>query len=434
MSIIKNLEWRKIFKDFTSEESISLLLELNKKEVVRFYVGIDPTAPNMHIGHLLPIMASKLIYDEFGFKPIFVIGGFTATIGDPSGKNIERPLIDQELVKQNVEGIKKTIEDIVDKLEIPKSDYLIVNNKDHFASMSIIDYFRLYGKNFNLNKLLSKEQVQKRIDTGISFTEFSYQTFQAIDFLKLNEEHNCFIQIGGSDQWGNIVTGIDLIRKMSNNPKQELANGITTNLLLDRNGDKIGKSQGNPMWINEDLVSGYQFHQYFLNLDDQTASMLLRNITLITKESYEHTLLMHEKEPWKKHIQNTLSEKFISKMYSKDSYEKAIMITDHLFQRNYDNLTQDDIKSLYQTITSFEYQDNVEIIPFLIENKIIASKREANEFIATGAIKLNNVSIKDINEIFQTKHQYTILDIGKKKKFILKKVNKESFEHFQPLT
>ena len=333
MNQIKKFSWRGIFKDITSEEVLSEIVAREDVTKVSFYVGIDPTGPELHLGHLLSFISAKLIQEEFNFKPIFILGGFTGSIGDPSGKTNERVLLRDETIAKNIESIKGRIKYFCEKLQI--TDYLIINNKEFYEEMSIIDFYRDFGKHFNVNRMLAKDMVKKRLETtGISYTEFSYQLFQAIDFFQLNKKHNCKLQIGGSDQWGNILTGVELIGKTNSMNNNVL--GITTNLLVDEAGKKIGKSEGKPLWVNEELVSSYQFFQYFFNLSDELAGSLLSKLTLITEKEYLDVKSRHDQEPFKRLLQNELAKRFLGTFYQEDSYQNALNISQWLFKREYD--------------------------------------------------------------------------------------------------
>ncbi len=426
---MKKFNWRGIFKDITSEEVLKGIIAREDSKKVSFYVGIDPTGPELHLGHLLPFISVKLIQEEFNFKPIFIIGGFTGSIGDPSGKTSERVLLRENIIEENVINIEKRINYLCDKLNI--KDYLIINNKTFYEGISIIDFYRDFGKHFNVNRMLAKDMVKKRLETtGISYTEFSYQLFQAIDFFFLNKKHNCKLQIGGSDQWGNILSGIELIGKT--NSINNNVFGITTNLLVDESGKKIGKSEGQPLWVNEDLVPSYRFYQYFFNLSDVLAEDLLKKLTLIKEEEYLKIKILHQEAPHQRFFQKELAKRFLDTFYNVNSYQNAVDISQWLFKREYEKLSLDDYKMLETQLPFFTIalDDEETIVEKLISLKIISSKREASEFINQKAMKINNEVIEEINfskqnlkKLINNESSYFIVDYGKKKKYLFKLEN-----------
>lgn len=426
---MKKFNWRGIFKDITSEEVLKGIIAREDSKKVSFYVGIDPTGPELHLGHLLPFISVKLIQEEFNFKPIFIIGGFTGSIGDPSGKTRERVLLRENIIEENVINIEKRINYLCDKLNI--KDYLIINNKTFYEGISIIDFYRDFGKHFNVNRMLAKDMVKKRLETtGISYTEFSYQLFQAIDFFFLNKKYNCKLQIGGSDQWGNILSGIELIGKT--NSINNNVFGITTNLLVDESGKKIGKSEGQPLWVNEDLVPSYRFYQYFFNLSDVLAEDLLKKLTLIKEEEYLKIKILHQETPHQRFFQKELAKRFLDTFYNVNSYQNAVDISRWLFKREYEKLSLDDYKMLETQLPFFTItlDDKETIVEKLISLKIISSKREASEFINQKAMKINNEVIEEINfskqnlkKLINNESSYFIVDYGKKKKYLFKLEN-----------
>ncbi len=409
-----NLKWRKIINNITDEEVFD---EIIKDKNNGFYLGIDPTASSLHLGHYISIIFSKMIYDEYGIKPHYVIGGLTGQIGDPSGKNVERELISFEKVRENSESIKSQITKYVSKLGI--KDFVIFDNYEIYKDMSIVKLFQDYGKNFNVNTMLSRESVKKRIDTGISFTEFSYQMFQAIDFYHLYKNNNVKLQIGGSDQWGNIVSGIELIRKKTT--KNDSV-GLTVNLLTDENGNKIGKTQGKPIWLDEDLTSSYEKHQYFINLSDEMAEKLLSQLTLITEKDFIKTKKDHYENPKNKILQNKLSKLVLTSLQDDDSYDQVLKISEKLFKNKYDEIDEDLFIKITSEMTKFDFVEGESIVDYLISNKILSSKREVNEFFDNNAIKVNGETIKanyilNIDDLLHSK--YLVLNIGKKKRVLL---------------
>lgn len=407
----KDLEWRGLLKDIANEESLTKIVE----ESGKFYIGVDPTADSIHVGHFLSLSLSKIL-NIHGLKPVLVLGGFTGMIGDPSGRNSEREVIDRELVKENVNKISIQFEDLASKLGLV--DYEIFDNTKVYEEMSIIDLYQKYGKLFNLNNMLNKESVQNRIENGISYTEFSYQLFQAIDFNYLYENKGVKVQIGGSDQWGNIVAGIDLIRKIHGADKD--AAGITINLLTDENGNKVGKTQGVPMWLDKNKTSPYSLFQYFINQSDVTADKLLKQATQIVKEEYDQVVSKHEADASAKHIQNELAKRFISTIHSVEDYELAVDLSKLLFEERYNDLKEGQVDNL-NALPSAANKD-MSLMDILIEAGFTSSRREFRDFLNSGAVKVNGTVIDE--EEFKLKNEFILdkvafVNLGKKNKFVI---------------
>ncbi len=409
---LKNdLLWRGLLKDVTNEDSFAKIVESEGK----FYVGIDPTADSLHIGHYLSLSLTKILF-EHGLKPVIVLGGFTGMIGDPSGRNSEREVVNREVIKENVIKISAQVTDLLNKLGIENVE--IVDNTIFYDEMSIIDIYQNYGKLFNINTMLSKESVKNRIDNGISYTEFSYQMFQAIDFLKLYEKHGVTLQLGGSDQWGNIVAGTELIRKI-HGAEVEVA-GATINLLTDENGNKIGKTQGVPMWVDKNKTTPYTLFQYLINLTDETAKKLLSQATNITEAEYSDVLKQQEEAPQSKAIQNELAKRLITAIHSSEDFEQSKELSKLLFEERYQDINLEQIDSL-KNIPSLNNEDEL-LMDLLIKNEKINSRREYRELLANGAVKINGTSIDDeniklTNEFLQDK--VVFINLGKKNKYII---------------
>ncbi len=408
----KDLEWRGLLKDIANEDSLVNIVEQSGK----FYIGIDPTADSIHVGHFLSLSLARIL-NEHGLQPIIVLGGFTGMIGDPSGRNSEREVIDREEVAKNVLKIKNLIDGLAKKMGI--KDYEIFNNNDIYENMSIIDLYQNYGKLFNINNMLNKESVQNRIENGISYTEFSYQVFQAIDFKYLFENKGVRLQLGGSDQWGNIVAGIDLIRKTMGS--EEDVAGITINLLTDENGNKVGKTQGVPMWLDQNKTSSYELYQFFINQTDITADKLLRQGTNIAEEEYIKVKEEHERDPKSKAIHNKLAELFISTVHSVEDYSSAKELSKLLFEERYNDIKENDIINL-KSIPSINNKVGETLMDLLIEGGLTPSRREFRDLLKSGAVKVNGESIEDEN--FKLTDQFIIdkvafINLGKKNKYII---------------
>ncbi len=407
----KDLEWRGLLKDIANEEYLEDILS----EEGKFYIGIDPTADSIHVGHFLSLSLSKIL-NSHGLKPILVIGGFTGMIGDPSGRNSEREIISKTQIMSNVESIKKQLIELSKKMNIKNIE--VFDNSDIYSSMSIIDLYQNFGKLFNINTMLAKESVKNRIENGISYTEFSYQMFQAIDFFTLNKEKGVTLQIGGSDQWGNITAGIELIRKVSGIDKK--ISGITINLLTDENGNKIGKSQGKPMWLDKNKTSPYTLFQYFINLNDDIAKKLLAQATNISEEEFNECVEISIQEPRKKAIQNELAKRFISVVHSEKDFDNSFKLSKLLFEEKYYEINNEQIE-LLNNIPSINYEDEI-LMDLLVDNKFISSRREYRELLSNNAIKINGTPISSQN--FKITNEFILdkvvfLNIGKKNKYII---------------
>lgn len=410
MKFLNELKWRDLIKEIANEQ----YLEAMAKDGAAFYIGVDPTADSMHIGHYMSIVASKHLA-ESGFKPVFVIGGLTASIGDPSGKNEERPVVQKEVISANAKRLEKVIAEVAKKTGI--DNFEIINNMKFYEDMSIINLLQDYGKLFNINQMLSKESVQNRIDTGISFTEFSYQMFQAIDFLKLYEEKNVKLQLGGSDQWGNMTAGLDLIRKVHGSEKE--ISVITFKLITDNEGNKIGKTAGNPVWLEEERFSSYELYQYILNKNDEEAKQLLIKLTLITQEEFYAIIEEQDKNPSSRPVQKELARRLISTLHGEDKFRKAVKTSEALFKGDYESLDVDQYDSLFANIPVLENEDK-SIIEIVVGQGAIQSNKMFREFMSNGAIKINGKSIEDENQkIMFLNDKVSIIQLGKKKKFII---------------
>lgn len=410
----KELQWRELLKNIINEESLKKIIDEKKS----FYIGIDPTADSIHIGHFLSLILVKIL-TNFNLKPVIVLGGFTGMIGDPSGRNSERELIDSKIIQKNVLEIEKQIKKILTRMNV--RDFLIFDNSIIYEKLSILDLFQKYGKFFNLNTMLSRESVKNRIENGISFTEFSYQVFQGIDFFYLFKNHNVNLQLGGSDQWGNIISGIELIKKISG--FESVVSGITINLLTDENGNKIGKTQGLPMWLDKNKTSSYTLFQYFINQSDFIARKLLKQATLISKQEFKKIEQNHLKNPKLKIFQNVLAKEFITLIHSKDDYENAKIFSNILFKEEYKKIKIEDLDNL-KFLPSILIEKSEENLMEILINKSnkVNSKREYRELLASKSIKVNGEIIFDEKYILKNQFLFNKLifvNIGKKNKYLI---------------
>lgn len=402
MNLYEDLMYRGLIKDISAPE----LKDLLNNEKLTFYIGTDPTADSMHIGHFSSfLIASRLA--KYGHHPILLIGGATGLIGDPKPSK-ERPMITKEQVDKNVKGLTKQAKEIF--------GFEVVNNYDWSKNINFVDFFRDYGKYININYMLDKDIIKRRLEEGITYCEFSYMLMQAMDFVHLYEDKGVTLQVAGSDQWGNITTGIELARK-----KLDVTlHGFTMPLIVDANGVKFGKTEGNALWLDEKKTSSYELYQYLINTDDNLVIDYLKKLTFLTKEEIEVIEKEHKKAPENRLAQDKLAEEVITFLHGKDSFNKAKHISKVLFSGNIKELTDDEIKEAFKSFDKLKL-DNVPLIDLLVNNNIASSKREAREFINNNAIYLNGDVINDENYIINNDRKYNIIRRGKKKYYIFEK-------------
>lgn len=418
MDLLKDLEWRGIIYQQTDEEGIKDTLS---KEKISLYCGIDPTADSMHIGHLLPFLTLRR-FQNAGHRPIVLVGGATGLIGDPSGKSEERKLQTLEQVQLNVEGIRKQLEQIFNVEG--ENGALMVNNYDWAGSMDIVTFLRDFGKHVGVNYMLAKDTIASRLDTGISFTEFTYTILQAMDFFHLYEKHDCKLQIGGSDQWGNITTGLELIRKMS--AEGSKAFGLTIPLVTKADGTKFGKSESGAVWLDPEKTSPYEFYQFWINTADADVIKYLKYFTFLGKEEIEQLEKSVQEEPHLRQAQKSLAEEMTRFIHGEKSLQQAIKISAALFSGDVKNLTADEIKQGFKDVPSFtvEGEEELGLVDLLVAAKITPSKRQAREDVSNGAVSLNGERVTDtayvLGEADKIEGQFTIVRRGKKKYFMIK--------------
>ncbi|WP_167629793.1 tyrosine--tRNA ligase [Listeria valentina] len=417
MNIIDELEWRGAIYQQTDESG---LRDLTEKESISLYCGIDPTGDSMHIGHLIPFMILRRFQDA-GHKPIILVGGATGTIGDPSGKKEERKLQSLEQINKNVEGLRAQLGQIFDF--DGNSAATMVNNYDWTKDLSILDFLRDYGKSFNVNTMLAKDIVQSRLEAGISFTEFAYQILQAMDYNHLYEFHNCRLQIGGSDQWGNITAGLDLIRKKQGEDAK--AFGLTIPLLTKADGTKFGKTEGGAIWLNPEKTTPYEFYQFWLNTDDRDVVKYLKYFTFLTEAEIADLAKQVEQEPHLRAAQKTLAAEMTKFIHSKEALDTAIKISQALFSGDIRDLTADEIEQGFKDVPSFtSKKEEKNLVDFLVELGIEPSKRQAREDVSNGAIYLNGERVQDLEKVVaeadRIENRFTIVRRGKKKYFLVR--------------
>lgn len=413
MNLWEDLQYRGLIKDVSSPELEKVLNE----EKITFYWGTDPSADSLHLGHYSSLVTAKRLAN-YGHHPILLVGGSTGLIGDPR-PTAEREIISFESVQKNLEGIKKQVDRIF------KGKAKIVNNYDWTKNVSFIDFLRDYGKYMNVNYMLDKDIIRRRLETGITFAEFSYTLLQGYDFLHLFENENCILQAEGSDQWGNITTGIDLIKKKTG----KTAYGFTMPLILDKNGKKFGKSEGNALWLDKEKTSSYELYQYLINTDDSLVIDYLKVFTFLTKEEIEALAVKMKEEPEKRSAQEALAKEIITDLHGEEEYLHAKEVSQALFTGKIKELSEKEIELVFQGVPTFPYQENQTILDVLVENKIASSKREAREFLTNHAISLNGELVEQEDALLDQTRKYNIIRRGKKKYYIIKQEKNENKTH-----
>ena len=406
MTLFEELEWRGLVKDLAGDD---IKDKLNNSKLT-FYWGTDPTADSLHIGHYSSLVTAKRLA-KAGHHPILLVGGATGLIGDPR-PTAEREIISKEIVEKNLCGISKQVKEIVG------GDVEVVNNNDWMKEFTFTDFLRDVGKYVNINYMLDKDIIRRRLDSGITFAEFSYTLIQGYDFLHLYREKGVTLQAAGSDQWGNITTGIDLIRKITG----DQVYGFTMPLILDATGKKFGKSEGNALWLDETKTTSYELYQYLINSDDEKVEEYLKVFTFLTPEEIMEIMDKHKKEPHLRIAQKTLAYEIIKDLHGKESAEQAIKISESLFSGDIKSFTSKDIEVAFKGLTPFEIKEDTNIVDLLVNGGICSSKREAREFVNNSSITINGDKITDL-EFVVTKDicidkKYVIIRRGKKKYFI----------------
>lgn len=404
MTFYDELVWRGLVQDISSPELIDKLNEGG----LTFYIGTDPTADSMHIGHYSSFLISKRLA-QHGHHPLLLVGGATGLIGDPK-PDAERPMITYEEVAKNIAGLKKQAEDIF--------GFEVVNNYDWTKDINVIDFLRDYGKYFNVNYMLAKDKVKSRMESGITYAEFSYMILQALDFLWLFENRNCTLQVAGSDQWGNITSGIELIRKKLD----KTAYGMVMPLVTDSTGKKFGKTEGNALWLDKNKTSSYEMYQYLINLEDSMIIDYLKKLTFLTPEEIMEIERQHNEAPHLRIAHKALAKDIITGLHGEDEYNKAVQISEALFGGDLKGLSAEDILLAAKQVPNIKVEEGQTLIDLLVNNKICSSRREAREMLAAGAISINNERHSDENETMSREAaidgRVFIIRKGKKKQFI----------------
>ena len=404
MTLFEELKWRGLVQDISSPELID---KLNAGGLT-FYIGTDPTADSMHIGHYSSFLISKRLA-KAGHHPILLIGGATGLIGDPK-PTAERPMISKEEVEHNFKGLKEQAERIF--------GFEVVNNFDWTKDINVIDFLRDYGKYFNINYMLAKDKVKSRLESGITYAEFSYMILQALDFMHLYQTRNCVLQVAGSDQWGNITSGIELVRKKFDKEVY----GMVMPLVTDSRGVKFGKTEGNALWLDRNKTSSYELYQYLINLEDCMIIDYLKKLTFLSKEEIEDIERRHKEKPELREAHKILAREVITDLHGEEAYLEAVNISEALFSGNIENFTEKDIKDAFKGIEPFKIDKDMSLVDLLIYGGICSSKREAREFISNGSISVNGKKVTDLDLVISKDislcSKYIIIRRGKKKYYI----------------
>lgn len=418
MNIIDELAWRDAINQQTDEEGLKKLVA---EKSIALYCGIDPTGDSMHIGHLIPFMILKR-FQLAGHQPVVLIGGGTGSIGDPSGRTSERQLQTMEQIQENANKLSAQMRRLFDAGG-EGSGIRLFNNYDWLGNLTFLDFLREYGKEFSINTMLAKDVVASRLDTGISFTEFSYQIIQSIDFLHLFREHDVQLQIGGSDQWGNITSGLDLIRKKEG-PEAE-AFGLTIPLLLKADGTKFGKTADGAVWLDPEKTTPYEFYQFWFNQDDRDVDKYLKYFTFLSQDEIATLGEMTENEPHKRAAQKALAEEMTRFVHGQEALDEAIQISNALFSGNVQNLTADQIEMSFKDVPASNAERvETDIISFLVDvTGVSSSRRQAREDVKNGAIYLKGERITDLEHVVTEADSYegrfVLVRRGKKKYFMV---------------
>ena len=408
MTLVEDLKWRGLIKDISSPE----LEEKLNKGGLTFYIGTDPTADSLHVGHLSSFLISKRL-KEAGHHPILLVGGGTGMIGDPR-PTTERAMISKEEVRHNFECLKAQVEKIF--------GFEVVNNNDWYKDINVIDFLRDYGKFFNINYMLDKDIIRRRLDSGITYTEFSYMILQALDFKWLHENKGVDMQCAGSDQWGNITAGIDLIRKSTGDEVY----AFTMPLVTDSQGKKFGKSEGNALWLDKEKTSSYKLYQFFTNVEDVKVIDYLKIYTFLSKEEIEDYERKNNEHPELREAHKALAREIITFLHGQEEYEKAVNLADHLFNNKFADLSKEDIEELFGNEDIKEVEANQNILDLLVTLGAASSKREAREFVSNNAVSINGEKITDTNTVVDDtmfiENTYIVVKRGKKNSYIGKRI------------
>ena len=422
MNLIEELRWRGLIQDIMPGTEEQLL-----KERTSGYIGFDPTSDSLHIGSLVPILLLVRL-QRAGHKPIALVGGATGMVGDPSGKSQERNLLSEETLQKNVAGIEKQLRKFLDFDSDSSTSAELVNNYTWFREMNFLQFIRDVGKHITVNYMMSKESVKKRLDSesGISFTEFTYQLVQGYDFYWLYQNKNCRLQMGGSDQWGNIVTGTELIRRKTGGE----AFAFTCPLITKADGGKFGKTESGNVWLDAEKTTPYRFYQFWLNAADADAEKWIRIFTFLPQDEISHLTEEHHKDQSKRILQKRLAQELTVFVHGEEEYNKAIETTEKLFsQKNTsaESLTEEDLKSMegivHINFAKERLQSGMDAVSFLAETTIFSSKGEARKMIQNGGVSINRHKIASVDEMISAENllheKYLLIQKGKKNYYLV---------------
>jgi tyrosyl-tRNA synthetase len=420
VEILQDLEKRGLIQQTTDQEGLKKHLETNQ---VSLYCGFDPTADSLHIGHLVPLIMLKR-FQLAGHNPIALVGGGTGMIGDPSGRSAERSLNTTETVHYYAESLKKQINKILE-VENNESSVKVRNNQDWLGKLTFIEVLRDVGKHFSINYMLAKESVSARIEHGLSFTEFSYMLLQSLDYMKLYEEENVTLQIGGSDQWGNITAGMELIRRARENQDEEIkVYGLTVPLITKADGTKFGKTAGGAIWLDPEKTTPYEFYQFWINTDDRDVIKFIKYFTFLNEEEISQLENEVANHPENRVAQKRLAEEMTKLVHSQEALTQAQKITEALFSGELKQLSASDIEQGFKDVPTFETsKEDIGLVDLLVNAKISSSKRQAREDISNGAVYINGERQQDIQytvtEEDRIEEKFTVIRRGKKKYFLI---------------
>lgn len=425
MDFIKELKWRGMIHDIMpgTEEQL-------KKEITSAYIGFDPTADSLHIGSLVQIM-TLVHFQRAGHQPIALVGGATGMVGDPSGRSEERNLLSKKKLDQNLAGIRKQLEKFLD-FDNRENAAIMVNNYDWFKDYHFLDFIRDVGKHITINYMIAKDSVQNRLESGMSFTEFSYQLVQGYDFYYLYKNHNCKLQLGGSDQWGNIVTGTELIRRMDGGQ----AYACTTPLIKKADGTKFGKTAEGNVWLDAEKTSPYKFYQYWINTSDEDAENFIKIFTLLSKEEIDELIAKHREAPHQRLLQKKLAEDITTRVHSREEVEKAVEASAILFGKgtteSLRKMEEKTFLSVFEGVPQFNVsrkilEDGSDLMTLLVdEAPVFPSKGELKRLIKGGGISINKEKVLDasstINLSDLLNEKYLLIQKGKRNYFIVKTI------------
>lgn len=421
-ALIDELRWRGMLQDIMPGTDEQL-----NKEMTHGYVGFDPTADSLHIGSLVPILLLVHL-QKAGHKPYALVGGATGMVGDPSGKSEERNMLSEELLLKNAAGIKAQLEKFLDFDSSRQNAAVMVNNYDWFKNISFLEFIRDAGKHITVNYMMAKDSVKKRLqsENGMSFTEFTYQLVQGYDFYWLYKNMQCKLQMGGSDQWGNIVTGTELIRRKDGGE----AFAFTCPLIKKADGSKFGKSEQGNVWLDAHKTSPYQFYQFWLNATDEDATGWIKIFTFLSKEEIDALITMHAQNPGERTLQKTLAKELTIFVHGRAEFEKALDTTAKLFSRKTvaaEDLSEEDITSMEGVVKSefamSRFAEGIDVVSFLAETNIFPSKGEARKMLQSGGVSINRKKVEDINmhlnNTLLLHKKYLLVQKGKKNYFLV---------------